>query len=235
MRDFWYQINHFLSRYLSPAVRWIVLANVVLFLLYTLLSPFSDALRFLFYLLMETPALALGRGFLWQLVSYMFMHATFTHLLFNMLALWFFAPRLEYRWGTAKFLRFYFITGVGAGLFHALVSYLTGHSMDTMLGALGAVYGVMLAYAWYYPDDTVLLYFVIPIKIRYLMIFLFLIAFFSSFGGVASGISHITHLGGLLVALIYLLKDRRGGFGGGFPRRRARILKVDPSRHPDYR
>lgn len=235
MRDMWREINTFLGRWLTPAVRAILLTNVAVFLLYMLLAPlFPDSIGRLFVFLMQTPTLVL-RGCVWQLATYMFMHANFMHLLFNMLILWFFAPRLEYRWGSAKFLRFYLIVGIGAGLFHFGLSLLTGRGNTPLLGASGAMYGIMLAYALYWPNDTVLLYFVVPVKIKYLMIVVGVFTFMASTtaSGVG-GISHITHLGGLAVALVYLMGGR--WFGRGGPRRRRpRVVQVDPRRHPDFR
>jgi membrane associated rhomboid family serine protease len=209
MRNAWYEINSFLGRFLSPAVRVIFLVNVLITLLYTLCAIFSEQLSAYFYLLTEIPSLTIGRFFFWQFFTYMFVHFETFHLLANMLGLWFFAPRLEYTWGTRKFLSFYFITGIGAGLLHALVAYSKGTANIPMLGASGAIYGVLLAYAMRWPNDTVLLYFVIPIKIKYLAIILGLLAFFGSVGGTQPNISHAAHLGGLLVAFLYLqISDR---------------------------
>ena len=214
MQDMWRKLNYFLSQYLPPAVRWIFVINIVVFLLMAILSIFKPIGIFFLYL-METPE-AIKHGYVWQFVTYMFLHANIWHLAGNMLVLWFFAPRLEYRWGTAKFLRFYFIVGIGAGIFHALLGYMSGHYTAPLLGASGAIYGVMLAYALYYPDDTVLLYFVFPIKIKYLMIVFGVLTFlFSMQGDQPGGISHVTHLGGLLVAFLYLKgSDLFGGWRG---------------------
>jgi membrane associated rhomboid family serine protease len=195
-----------------------------------------------FFFLMQTPAWAV-RGCVWQFVTYMFMHATPSHLLFNMLVLWFFAPRLESRWGTARFVRFYFVVGIGAGLFHTALSFLTGYQDIPLLGASGAIYGVMLAYALYYPEETVLLYFVAPIKVKYLMIIMGILVFLGSISqgtGGDPGISHVTHLGGLAVAFVYIRgKDWLGGNRrfprGGGGRRRVKLRQVDPKRHPDFR
>lgn len=230
------EFNLLLAHYLAPAVRAILVTNVALFILYMLTTPFSENMQTFFYYLMQTPVLAVEHFCVWQFFTYMFMHGTVFHLLMNMLILWFFASRLERRWGTSEFLRFYLIVGVGAGLFHTAMAYLSGRSGSPMLGASGALYGVMLAYALAYPNDTVLLYFVIPVKIKYLMIVLGVMTFFSSIsstmGNGGNGISHVTHLGGLVVAFFYLhggkwMKPRRG-------RKKARILKVDPKRHPDF-
>jgi membrane associated rhomboid family serine protease len=228
MRDFWREIHRFLGRFLSPAVAMILIANVIVFVLFMLTAPFSARIQMFFYMLTQIPSLAVGHFCLWQFVTYMFMHFQPFHLLCNMLVLWFFAPRLEYRWGTAGFLRFYFIVGVGAGLFHTVTAYLTGHPDSPMLGASGAMYGIMLAYALHWPNDTVLLYFVVPVKIKHLMIFIGVFTFFASLSGGASAttgnnISHVTHLGGLVVAFLYLWIGKR--------------LRRRPSKgwHPDFR
>ncbi|MFW6304110.1 MAG: rhomboid family intramembrane serine protease, partial [Candidatus Sumerlaeota bacterium] len=137
MSQAWNEIQLFLRRHLSPGVMWIFLINIALFILYMLLTPFSKSLQVLFFLLMQTPKLTIESFFIWQPVTYMFMHADLLHLLFNMIILWFFASRLEDRWGTKRFLRFYFIVGIGAAFFHIMPSYLTGHQSATMLGASG--------------------------------------------------------------------------------------------------
>lgn len=227
MRDMWRETNNWLSQYLPPAVRWIFVVNILMFL-FSAIFGISSHVRSYLLLLMETPVLAM-HGFVWQFVTYMFMHANVMHLLGNMLILWFFAPRLEYRWGTREFLRFYFIVGIGAGVFHALVAYATGRVDSPLLGASGALYGVMLAYALYYPEETVLLYLVVPIKIKYLMVLLGIMTFMLSIGGDRGSISHVTHLGGLLVAFVYL----KGGDWFGRLRRRnqgPRIHNVRPGR-----
>lgn len=246
MRDYWREINGFLARFLSPAVRVIILVNVLIFLFSMLLTPFSGAIGGFFALLVQTPQLAVERFCIWQFVTYMFMHADFFHLLFNMMVLWFFASRLEYKWGTWGFVRFYLVVGVGAGFFHTALAYLTGKPGTGMLGASGAVYGVMLAYALYWPNDTVWIMAAIPIKIKYLMIFVGVMAFFSSIQSAMmldrGNISHVTHLGGLFVALLYLrwqaMFPRGGGGGGGWGgfrrKRKATILKVNPRNHPDF-
>ena len=237
MRNAWREVNFFLSRFLSPAVRVILIANVIVFLVFTLVTLFSTRAMVGFLLLAQTPSLAVGHAFLWQFVTYMFLHAKLFHLLGNMLVLWFFAPRLEYRWGTAAFLRFYFVVGVGGGLFHAAAAYLSANPDSPMLGASGAMYGIMLAYALYWPDDVVLLYFAFPIKIKYLMIFIGVFTFFASISGEVAGaggshISHVTHLGGLIVAFLYL---KAGTWFGqvGRGRKPARIRSF-PGSHPDF-
>jgi membrane associated rhomboid family serine protease len=243
------EMQTFLRRFLSPAVMYILIANVAMFLLMVLISPWFEATKRFFFLLMQTPQLTVQKFYAWQLMTYMFMHADFFHLLFNMLILWFFASRLEDRWGTKRFLRFYFTVGIGAGIIHIIAAYLTGHQGNTMLGASGALYGIMLAYALNWPNDVVLLYFIIPIKIKWLMLIAGILTFLGSLQSAMSfssdNISHVTHLGGLLVAFIYLRGGRwfrRGPRRPRGPRRkepprskRATIIEVDPKTHPDFR
>ncbi|NQU43235.1 rhomboid family intramembrane serine protease [bacterium] len=217
MRDTWTQITGFLSRFLSPGVMGIFLVNVLVFIVFLLTTPFSKTAGTFFFELAQTPDLAVGKLHLWQFLTYMFLHFETFHLLINMLVLWFFAPRLEYRWGTKPFLLFYLVTGIGAGLFHTFLGYSTGHADAALIGASGAIYGVMLAYALAWPNDTVLLYFVVPIKVKYLMMFLGVVAFLGSATETQGGISHVTHLGGLVVAFVYLTiwkKMKGGGLSG---------------------
>jgi len=152
---------------------------------------------------------------IWQPFTYMFLHAGLWHIGINMLMLWMFGSELENLWGRKEFLRFYFVSGVGAGVF-SLVPYfigvLTGYQgyIPSIIGASGAIYGILLAYAVTYPDRTVLVYMIVPVKVKYLMLFMGVMTFMSVGNG--DGISHITHLGGLVVGWIYL---RRNGLYRG--------------------
>ena len=137
----------------------------------------------------------------WQLVTYMFLHAEILHLFFNMLTLFMFGNDLERYWGTERFLKYYFITGIGAGVCSWLVAM---DSAAATIGASGAIYGLLLAYGLLYPNRIIFLNFLIPVKVKYLVLLMGAIAFFSSLTGRESGISHIAHLGGMLVGLIFL-------------------------------
>jgi membrane associated rhomboid family serine protease len=138
---------------------------------------------------------------LWQLFTYMFLHAEILHLFFNMLTLFMFGNDLERYWGTERFLKYYFITGIGAGVCSWLVAM---DSAAATIGASGAIYGLLLAYGLLYPNRIVFLNFLIPVKVKYLVLLMGAIAFFSSLSGRESGISHIAHLGGMLVGLVFL-------------------------------
>lgn len=210
IRRWWYQFDFFLSRSLSPSVKYILLINCLFFLIQIIILPLAGRfteLRF-YNIFAEQPSQAIYRLALWQFVTYMFIHANTLHFLFNMLILWFFAPRLEYRWGTIQFTKFYLVVGIGAGLFHAVISLIVGRPDERIIGASGALYGILLAFALYWPNDLVWVWGVFPIKVKYLMIILGLMAFFGSVNPDGSRISHITHLGGLIVAFLYLWLTR---------------------------
>ena len=134
----------------------------------------------------------------WTLVTYMFVHANFGHLFFNMLALFFFGPALEQSWGGKEFIKYYTICGVGG----ALLSFAFGSG--PIIGASGAVYGVMLAYALNWPDNPIWIWAIFPVKAKYFILFLGALSFFSAFSGPADRVAHFAHLGGLLVGYIYL-------------------------------
>jgi membrane associated rhomboid family serine protease len=146
----------------------------------------------------------------------MFLHGGIFHLLFNMLALWMFGTELERIWGTRYFLKFYGVAGIGAGVLTVLFSLLPFGFADqvyrsTIIGASGAVYGLLLAYALYFPDRPIYMYFVFPIKAKYFVMIIGAITFYSSLGA-SGGIANATHLGGLLVAYVYLKSGRMRPF-----------------------
>jgi membrane associated rhomboid family serine protease len=147
----------------------------------------------------------------YQLFTYMFLHADFFHILFNMLMLSFMGPILETFWGSKKFTIFYMVTGIGAAVFSIGISYFTPFGYFTsMLGASGAVYGVLMAYGMVFPDMEVrLMFFPIPIKAKYLVVILFTVSVLS--GG---NIAHFAHLGGIIFAFIMITAWRKQGGGG---------------------
>jgi membrane associated rhomboid family serine protease len=148
----------------------------------------------------------------WQLVTYMFLHAGLFHILFNMLALWMFGTELERVWGTRYFLKFYFVTGIGAGALTVLFSMLPFAFAEqvyysVVIGASGAVYGLLLAYALYFPDRPIYMYFVFPIPARIFVLILGAIELVSSVSA-PGGVANATHLGGLLVGYVFLKNGR---------------------------
>ncbi len=183
-----------LNTNLPPAIKNILYANVVLFVL-TQFTPMSGFLFDQFAL----SAYGVFEQFkIWQLVTYMFLHGGFWHIFLNMFVLWMFGTELEYEWGTREFIKYYFITGVGGGVLNILIAG------ESTVGASAAVYGVMIAYALAHPNRLVYVYFLFPVKVKYVMGFLAALTFFSTIGPSTSNIAHAAHLGGMLVGFIYL-------------------------------
>jgi len=184
---------------ITKAVKYLLLANVGIFFLEFL---WGSELIYLFGL---TPAL-IKQGFIWQLFTYMFLHGGFFHIFFNMFALWMFGGEIERAWGTKEFLKYYFVTGVGAGFFTFFLSF---NSHIPTIGASGAIFGILVAFAMMFPDRPIYLYFLFPIKAKYLVIFFVVIEFLASFRHTSDGIGHFAHLGGIVIGYIYIKSDWR--------------------------
>ena len=191
---------------LTPAIKAIVAANVAAFLI-SLVLP---AITLTFGL---RPADIFGKLHVWQPVTYMFLHAGIFHILFNMLALWMFGVELERMWGSRYFVQYYFICGVGAAVTSVLLSFVPGSFGQQLyysltIGASGAVYGVLLAYALYFPTRPIYMYFVFPIPARYFVAIIGAISLLSSMSGPGGGVAHTAHLGGLVAGYLYLKGGR---------------------------
>ena len=146
----------------------------------------------------------------WQFITYMFMHANFMHLFFNMFALWMFGAAVENQWGTKKFLIYYLITGIGAALTHYVIMFATGGVGDSLLiGASGAVYGVLLAFGMLFPNNPIYIYFLIPIKAKWFVIIYGAIELWYGVTGTPDGVAHFAHLGGMIFGIILILLWRR--------------------------
>jgi membrane associated rhomboid family serine protease len=139
--------------------------------------------------------------FLWQLATYLFLHGGIFHLALNMIALWMFGGELEEYWGSERFTRFYFVTGIGAAICSVATSW---NSYIPIIGASGAIYGLLAAYGILFPERTLLLYFIVPIKAKWFVLILGLITFWSSLSMSGGGIAHVAHLGGMLFGWLYL-------------------------------
>src|SRR5438045_7045756 len=133
---------------------------------------------------------------------YMFLHGGFTHLLFNMLTLWFFGTQLERDWGTRRFLKYYFLCGMAAGVC-VLVANLLTRDVPT-IGASGAIFGVLVAFGVMYPNQIVLMNFLFPIKAKYLVMIYAAVELLVTFGGTNTGVSTVAHLGGMAFGYFYL-------------------------------
>ena len=195
---------------MTPAVKNLLLANIAVFILQSL-APSLEGFLIMYFGLV--PRLAFEHLFIWQFVTYMFLHGGFGHIFFNMFALWMFGVELESNWGTKDFLKYYFLTGIAAGISTALFSW--GSTIPT-IGASGAVYGILAAYALFFPDRYVYLYLLFPIKMKYLAVILGLIEFLSLRHG-GTNIAHAAHLGGMVIGYFYLRhKYRHWGVGKDF-------------------
>ncbi len=180
-------------KYFTEAIKILIGVNAALFFFDALLSL---NLSSLFGLSPKTVI-----PMIWQPFSYLFIHGGVWHLLINMLVLWMFGSELESIWGKSQFIKYYLITGVGSGLVWLLFNL--SHSNMILIGASGAIYGILLAYGMMFPNRTVLLYFVVPVKVKWFVLFIGVLAFYSSLGA-HSNISHLTHLSGMIIGYFYL-------------------------------
>ena len=180
----------------TNAIKVLVSVNFGIFVLQTL----SNAEGLFFPLFGLVPRMVWSELMIWQPFTYLFFHGGIWHVLINMFVLWMFGSELERLWGKNHFLKFYFVTGVGSGLLTMLFSL---QSITPIVGASGAVYGVLLAYGLTYPNRQIYLYGIIPIKSIWFVIGIGMIAFMSSFNNI-SEVSHITHLSGMLIGYLML-------------------------------
>lgn len=201
--------GRFYPGYFPPGVKWLLIANTAVWLVFFLTARSEAGL--LFQPLKLVPHDVVHSFFLWQLATYMFLHDPFGfgHILFNMLTLWMFGADLERSWGTRQFLRFYMLCGIGAGLCVVAANAAVGSMERATIGASGAIYGLLLAFGMLFPDTTVLFSFLFPMKAKYFVMILGAIAFLSSLGSGNSNVSNVAHLGGMIFGYIYL-KSRLG-------------------------
>ena len=202
----------------AKTVKIIIFINVAVFLL-QIVGQLAGT-RFVYVTFALIPWRVTNELTLWQFATYMFLHGGVFHILFNMLTLYMFGNELERYWGAPRFLRYYLITGIGAGI----CSWLVGpESSVAILGASGAIYGILLAYGLLYPNRIIYLNFLLPIKVKWMVLIMGAVAFLSSLTGGEPGVAHIAHLGGMLVGygmlrgqvwlvryLAYREKQRRG-------------------------
>jgi len=225
--------------YFPTGGKWLLIVNTAVFILTGLFgSQFRNDIR-----LLELAPVAVVQHFaIWQLVTYLFLHGGITHLLFNMLALWMFGTPLESDWGTRAFLKYYFICGIGAGICDVAMNAAMGNWGTSTIGASGAIYGLLLAFGVCYPDQTVLMGFLFPIKAKYMVMIYAAIELYLSIG-VNNGVSNIAHLGGMVVGFIYLksrlpklklrLPDWRGAYRQWKLQRAKKKFQVYMRKHGD--
>jgi len=215
---------------MTPWVTRLLVANVIVALvlqpgtlLYALLTLFPPAVVGLDQVYIpEMPFRP------WTLFTYMFLHAGMMHLIFNMIGLFFFGPRLEARLGAKGFLGLYFMSGLGGAAFTFVFSF-----GSPVVGASAAVYGIIIGFAMYWPRELIYIYGVLPVQARWLAAFVVAISLYSGITGSDGGTAHFAHLGGLAVGAGFLrLRDRRLGKGRReFKRKIQRTPSMEGSEH----
>ena len=220
----------------TRAVKTLVIACVVAFVL-QIFDSLAGAPSFTAKFGL-TPYLVTHKFYVWQLVTYIFLHDTsppFFHILFNMLGLWMFGSDLERVWGSRQFTKYFFICGIGAGLISVALS---PNAVSPIIGASGAIYGILLAFGMLFPN-RVIYWIIFPIPAKWLVVIFGGIAFFSSLSASGDGVAHVAHLGGMAIGFLYL---KGGGLLSGVKIRydrwqRGRLRKKFDvyynERHPD--
>ena len=208
---------------LTPWVQRLLIANVAVYMLQMGLgNAFTFQLAFI-------PAAAILRP--WTVVTYMFAHGSLMHLLLNMLGLFFFGPPLEERLGSRDFLIFWFLCGLGG----AALSFLFAFNAP-IIGASAGVYGVLLAFAIFWPDMPIYIWGILPVKAKWMVGVIFALSVINAFSGAQDGVAHFAHLGGFAAAFLYLRFAGHRRYGGGLmsrlkgavPKRRNKNLTVVP-------
>ena len=190
-----------------PVVKNLIIANCLLFLA-TYLIPSANSFLGQYGQLFWVGS---PRFHLYQFVSYMFLHGSFSHLFFNMFALWMFGRTLEYELGARRFLIYYFVCGIGAAIFQILVAWVAGEYYFTMIGASGATMGLLMAFGVMHPNNQIFVFPIpMPIKAKWFVIGYIILEIVQGWGVAGDGIAHFAHVGGMLWgwALLYYWKNR---------------------------
>lgn len=206
---------------LTPVTKTLIITSVVVYFVDFVLShlgvtvagyPVTEVLGLV-------PGHILRDGWFWQFFTYMFLHGPPFHLLLNMLILWYFGAETELRLGKARFLFFFFLCGVGAGVINFLVNLAFARTTlgVPIIGASGAIYGLLVAYAYFFSERYFLVLFLFPMKAKY---FVLLLAAIELVTGVdsnpgVSNVAHFAHLGGMLMGALYIYITQRPKGGGG--------------------
>jgi rhomboid family protein len=195
---------------MTPAIKAIVYANVAVYALTFITVNFLHT-DFLVEWFGLVPVETLKHGQVWRLVTYLFLHdpGSPVHLIFNMLSLWMFGVDLERRWGTRGFVKYYAVTGVGAGVATVLFSLLPFAVAEPIyksntIGASGAIYGLLLAFALLFPHRQILFMFIFPLPVRVAAAMMALMSFMAATSGTNGTVAEATHLAGFIIGWIYL-------------------------------
>jgi membrane associated rhomboid family serine protease len=234
----------------SPTVKKIIIANVAIWVVFQLIIEnlfLKEPYITMYFGLI--PQTFIENFFVWQLVTYMFLHGLSpTHILFNMISLWFFGTELEARWGKKLFLIYYFFTGIGAALFYllgvALVGLVKGMApivyTQPVVGASGAVFGILLAYGLLFGDRTIYFFGAFPILAKYFVALIGAIEVFSLLStGLTGAIANLAHIGGLVSGMIFLfiwtrLQQNRWRKTGDVRRKLKLVVNREDPKEPKY-
>jgi membrane associated rhomboid family serine protease len=205
-----------------PVIKWLLGLNAAVFILGMLPGGTYDGTRVMLEDLFRYYGGLWPIGsepfMLWQYFTYMFLHGDLAHIFLNMLGLWMFGMELESIWGSKRFLVFYLLCGIGAGVIHTLVTMLIpGDRIVPTVGASGAIYGVMVAFAMIFPDRIIFAMF-IPMKAKYAILFFTVLSLFNGIGRTGDNIAHFAHLGGALVGFLMIQIGGKMTLGGIFDR-----------------
>ncbi len=188
-----------------PVIKNLLILNGLVFL--AGMTPFLGQALMQWFALWPLGASRLATGFAgflpWQLVTYSFLHGGFTHLLFNMFALWLFGVQIENTWGSRRFALFYFVCVVGAALIQLIVASSSGGFYPTV-GASGGVFGILLAFGMMFPNQPIYLYFLFPIKAKWFVILYGLLELWAAASGTQPGVANFAHLGGMLFGFLLI-------------------------------
>jgi membrane associated rhomboid family serine protease len=204
--------------FFPPVIKSLLIINGVVFLIQMLgqnLLIGNTTLEQ--YIIKYFALIPIGYGFLpWQLITYQFMHGGIMHIALNMFALWMFGIEIENIWGSKKFLFFYLMCGVAAGISQLIFPPLFNEPLAATIGASGAIFGVLIAFGMMFPDRYIYIYFLLPVKAKYLIIGYVLLELYSIPQG--GNVAHLAHLGGALAGFIYLMYERKNNrlFGSYF-------------------
>jgi rhomboid family protein len=184
----------------TPVVKWLLIINISIFVLSAIFEPFGELMGSLFPVYPS--------GFvsiqIWRFITYQFLHGGIGHVLFNMLVLYFFGPMLERQWGSRKFLKFYLICGATGGVLYTLLVWLRVMHPGILIGASGAIYGLLAAGAILYPNLKVYVMGIFPLSLKVLAIILAAISFLKFIGGDNAG-GEAAHLAGMAMGAVYVL------------------------------
>ncbi len=181
---------------MTPWVQRLLIANVLVFFVQLMAPGLAEPFVFVPMLILSRP---------WTIVTYMFLHGGFSHILFNMLGLYFFGPRIEAMLGSRRFITLYFVSGISGALLSFAFAPYAG-----VIGASAGIFGIMLAFAHFWPREQIYIWGILPLEARWLVVITTVLAIWSGMGGSRGGAADFAHLGGYAGAFVYLKLIRWG-------------------------